>query len=253
MRETRVGSRLSHFGCRFEANPAREGLNAERGLKTVWVLALLILFSTNLPAGPTQHPKRFINTYAVDLSPLFKWWTKHDGPRPLSSWVHVTGSIAGTNAAGWILEAQVEGTDKGAKSRAGSAQEPLRIILVNPPVEDLADFKSLNSKLVALNSQRAALAAQESDDKAREQAVAEQQHAARGSRARVLANEERQLKKIENEVKAAQKLLDQQIQELKSKLAGFDSTGHYTIDCFALDLQYDHERMPVYDHGRVMK
>jgi hypothetical protein len=223
------------------------------GLRAVWVFALLSLISANLLASPTQHPKRLINANTVDLSPLFKWWTKHDGPRPLSSWVHVTGSIAGTNAAGWILEAQVESAEKGeANSRAGSAHEPLKIILMNPPVQDLADFQSLSSKLAALNAQRAALAAQESNDKEREQAVAEQQHAAPGSRARVLANEDRQLKKTENDAKAAQKPLDQQIQELKSKMAGFGSTGHYTIDCFALDLQYDYERVPVYDHGRVM-
>ena len=273
MCETGVGSRLSKVARRlgpatFNLQPATgsalirlricrariiRGPTTSSRLETVYVFALLSLFSTNLPAGPAEHPKRLINSNAVDLSPLFKWWTKHEGPRPLPSWVHVAGSITGTNAGGWVLEAEVEGADKGEGSaRAGSAHEPLKIILVNPPVEDLADFQSLNSKLAALNAQRAAFAARESNDKAREQAVAEQEHAARGSRAKVLAMEDRRLKQAENEAKAGQKPLDQQIKDLKSKLAVYGNTGHYRIDCFALDLQYDYQRLPVYDHGRTM-
>jgi hypothetical protein len=172
----------------------------------------------------------------------------------LSSWVHMTGSIVGTNAAGWIVEAQVEGANKAeGNNNAGSAHEPLKIILKSPPVEDLVDFQTLSSRLAALNDQRATLASQESQDKEREQAVASQQRGARGYGARVLSMEDRQLKRAENEAKAGQKPLDQQIQELKSKLAVYGGTDHYTIDCFALDLQSDYDRLPVYDHGRVMK
>jgi hypothetical protein len=217
-----------------------------------WFSALAVVISASLMASPLQHPKRLINSYQVDLNPLFKWWSKHEGPRPLSSWVHITGTIVGTNAAGWIVAAQVEGAHKEeGNARAGSAHDPLKIILRTPPVEDLADFQTLSSRLAALNAQRASLAAEESQDKEREQAVAAQQHGARGSRARLLSMEDKQLKQAENVAKAGQKPLDQQIQELKSKLAVYGGTDHYAVDCFGLDLQTDHEGMPVYEHGRV--
>lgn len=223
-------------------------------LKARFVSAFAVLISLSPVASPLQHPKRLLNSYQVDLNPLFKWWTKHEGPRPLSSWVHITGSIAGTNAAGWILEAQVEGADKREVSnRAAPTHDSTKIILRTPPVEDLAEFQGLSSRLAALNTQRSTLATEESQDKQREQAVAAQQRAARGNRARVLSLEDRQLKQAENDAKASQKPLDQQIQELKSKLAVYGSTDHYTVDCFALDLQADYEHLPVYDHGRIMQ
>ena len=220
---------------------------------TRWFFALAALASASLMAGPLQHPRRLINAYQVDLNPLFKWWTKHEGPRPLSSWVHITGTIVGTNAAGWIVEAQVEDAHKEeGNPRAGTARDPLKIILRTPPVEDLVDFQTLSSKLAALNAQRASLASEESHDKEREQAVAAQQRGARGSRARFLSLEDGQLKQAENVAKAGQKPLDQQIQELKSKLAAYGRADRYSLDCFALDLQTDYEGMPVYEHGRIM-
>lgn len=225
---------------------------------TGWITAMLSLAWASLLASPLQHSKRVISLYTVDLNPLFKWWTKHEGLRPLPSWVHITGSIVGTNVVGWIIEGQAESSAPGGESEkasAGPAREPLRIILRSPPVEDMVEFENLRSKLSALTAQRAALAADEGKAKSREQAVAEQQRAARrnGSRSRVLALEDRQLKQAENEAKTQQKPLDQQIQELKSKLAIYPNEDHYAIDCFALDLQRDYERLPVYDYGQVMK
>jgi hypothetical protein len=224
-------------------------LSGFRGcFKRGWAFALFALASASLGADPTQHPKRLVNGYVVDLAPLFKWWAKHEGSRPLSSWVHINGTILGTNAAGWILEAQVEGSEK-----TGSLHDPLKIILKNPPVEDFADFQSLSSKLAGLNARRTTLVDQAKEDQTHARAVVEQQRGARGAHARVLAMENRRLKKDENEAKADQKPLDLQIQELKSKLAARGEGSHYKIDSFALDLQSDYEQMPVYDHGGLMK
>jgi hypothetical protein len=242
--------------CRTKTAGLESPANRQPGkaaLRARSVSVLATLLSVNLLASPAQHPKRLINSYQVDLSPLFKWWAKHEGPRPLASWVHITGSIVGTNAVGWILEAQVEGADKAEGSTRAAGHDPLKIILRTPPVEDLADFQSLSSKLAALNAQRTTLTTEETQDKEREQAVAAQQRGARGNRARMLSLEDRQLKQAENQAKAGQKPLDQQIQEIKSKLASYGSTDRYAVDCFALDLQSDYEKMPVYDHGRIMK
>lgn len=223
-------------------------------VKARLVSALAALTSMSLLASPVQHSKRLINVYQVDLSPLFKWWTKHEGPRPLAAWVHITGAIVATNAVGWIVEANVEGAEKmEGNAGPGSGYDPLKIILRTPPLEDLTDFQGLSSKLATLNAQRATLATEEAQDKEREQVVAAQQHGARGSRGRILSFEDRQLKQAENQAKAGQKPLDQQIQEIKAKLAVYGSTDRYTVDSFALDLQSDYEKMPVYDHGRIMK
>lgn len=225
---------------------------------TLCLSAVAVLGSTSAFAGPLQHPKRLVSVYTVDLDPLFKWWSKHQGPRPLSSWVHITGSIVGTNSAGWIVEGQVERSARDREQEEtspNSARQTQKIVLKSPPIEDLTEFEELSSKLSALNFQRASLARQESETRMREQAVGEQERAARrnGSRARVLALEDRHLKQAEHDVQAQAKPLDQQIQELKAKLASYPGNDHYTIDCFALDLQNDYDHLPVYDHGQVVK
>jgi hypothetical protein len=229
-------------------------------LKFGVVLLSSLLNSFVSPASPLQHPKRIVNSYTVDLTSLFKWWSKHDGPRPLSSWVHITGSVVGTNGGVWILEAQVEGA--GTKAQAGPAdgtsdpgRGPIKVYLQNPPVDDLADFEELSGRLSALMAQRGQVAGEENQAKSQEQAVAQQQQVNRRNtaQARVLAEEDKHLKHIESTTKAQGTSLDQQIKELKTKLAIYPNTDHYEVDCFALDLQFDHNRLPVYDHGRVLK
>jgi hypothetical protein len=189
---------------------------------------------------------------------LYKWWAKREGPRPLSSWVHVTGSIVGTNNAGWIIEAELDGSQvesRAAKKTADPPRGSQKIILMSPPVDELVEFEKLNARLEALNRHRTELAAEENEVKSREQAVAEQQRSARrnASRARVLALEERQLRQAEEHARQGQKPLDQQIQDLKTKLAGYPHADHYLVDCFALDRHREYERLPIYDHGRIIK
>lgn len=214
--------------------------------------------ATSLPASPLLHPKRLLSVYTVDLAPLFKWWAKHEGPRPLTSWVHVTGTVVGTNAMGWIIEGQVEPSARGRDEQKQSdraEKESRKIILRTPPVEDLVEFEQLSSQLNALTLQRTSLVDEASDAKNREQAVAQQEHAARrnGSRAQILQLEDHRLKQAEKDAKTQQKPLDQQIKDLTAKLAVYPNKDHYVLDCFALDLQQDYQQMPLYEHGQVVK
>lgn len=219
-------------------------------------LVIFGLINLDSSASPTQHPKRNINLYTIDLSPLFKWWSRHEGPRPLSSWVHITGSIVGTNAGAWIVEAKVDGakpeTDNNASS---SARDPVKILLLNPPAEDLVEFEQLTSRLNELTIHRASLAGEESQARMHEQAVAGQQRVIRRNSAelRLLAAEEKQLKQVESTDQTEQRNLDEQIKEIKAKLAVYSKIDHYEVDCFALELRYDYGRLAVYDHGRVLK
>ena len=159
---------------------------------------------------------------------------------------------------GWIIEGHVDPSahdSDAAKDSDSSAKEPRRIILQTPPVDDLVEFEQLSSKLNALNLQRAGLAAVESDAKSREHAVSAQARAAgrKSYDAGVLKSEDRHLKQAENKTKAEEKPLDQQIKELKAKLAIYPNKDYFFLDCFALDLQQDYEKMPVYDYGQVQK
>jgi hypothetical protein len=227
------------------------------GGKFCWGCLLAALISFGASAAPVEYPKRWVDSYTVDLGPLFNWWGKREGPRPLSSWVHVTGSIVGTNSAGWIIEADLDGAAdrKAVKNASGPPPGAQRIILMSPPVDDLVEFERLSARLDTLSRQRMELAAEENEAKNREQAMAEQQRSARrnGSRARVLTLEVRQLKEAENRAYQGQRPLDQEIQELKKKLASYPHSDHYLVDCFALDRHWEYERLRVYDHGRIVK
>lgn len=229
-----------------------------RQLALTAVLGLTALLPFSLPANPAQNPKRSIGNLSVDLSPLIKWWANRNGPRPLSAWVHLTGTVIGTNSGAWIVEAKIEPAgpkSKNSETAPERANENQRIVLRNPPLDDLIEFQQLTSRLVELNKQRAALKEQESQAKTRDQAVTAQQRASRRNRgqARVLAAEDKQLKQIEKQAETQEKPLDDELKEIKEKLAAYPKTDQYLVDCFALDLKYDSSAMRVYDHGRTAK
>jgi len=106
-----------------------------------------------------------------------------------------------------------------------------------------------------LNQQRGQLAAEESQAKNRADALAREQNSYRrsGMRSPTLASESRQVKAVEDEVKRELKPLDQQIQDLKKRLAAYPNTDHYVLDCFALDTSQELNGAPVYDHGLAWK
>lgn len=232
------------------------GLSAPSLLRFLSLVSFVFL-ACDAAAGPVQNSKRLVNNFPVDLTPLFNWWAKHDGPRPLTSWVRLTGAIVGTNSGAWIVEGKIEEARE-AKSSDGSSEAAAgtqKILLRNPPVDDLVEFQRLTNRLAELNKQRGVLKAEADQAKARDQAVTEQQRAARHNRARarVLAGEDKQLKQTESQAKAEQKPLDEEAKEIKNKLAGCPNLDRYVVDCFALDLHFDYAAMPVFDHGRPIK
>jgi hypothetical protein len=219
-------------------------------------LAMVLAACSALPASPLKAPKRVVNGQTVELSPLFKWWAKHDGKRPLTAWVHVTGTIVGTNAWGWVVEAQIEKTDR--PNRPGETEHakgegPTKIILREPPLRERAKFEQLSAQLKALNAQHAALAGQEAGAKNRADTLSREERANRrdGGRSRELALQQKQATQVENLAKQDLKPLDQQIQDLKKKLTVYPNPDHYQVDCFALETLQEYSGMPLYDHGQV--
>jgi len=217
--------------------------------------ALLLLIGPGLRASPLKAPRRLVNGQVVELKPLFIWWTNHSGTRPLAAWVHLTGPVIGTNELGWIIDAEIHRSS--AAHTKSSTQEGAhndihpKILLQRPPQDDLAEFERITTHLKNLNEEHARLSNEESLAKSQEQRLERQRSQVRYDRAssRVLDLEDRQLKQADNQVKSQLKVLDQQIQAVKTQLARFPSPDHYVLDCFALDEGRNFEHMPLYDHG----
>src|SRR5258708_256074 len=93
-------------------------LSLGNGSKSLALSAGLILLAGSSPASPMKNPQRWVGEQKIDLTPLFQWWAKHAGERPLTAWIHVTGSIVQTNAWGWVVNARVQGFSTDDKSRS---------------------------------------------------------------------------------------------------------------------------------------
>lgn len=223
------------------------------------LLALVGLWSVQaLPASPLRAPHRLVNGQTVDLNPLFKWWTNHSGPRPLTGWVHVTGAIVGTNSWGWVVQRTAPSTNGRKKNReeeSPAEKAPAKVLLLHPPLQDLADFERLKTQLEDLNRSRAQLAGQETQAKNQAQAVEkEQKNAGRHySQARALGQEAKQLNQVSDQARNQIKVLDTEIHSLKNKLALYPNPDRYLIDCLALDTNQEAQGIPVYDHGSVFQ
>ena len=200
-----------------------------------------------------------IDGQAVDLSPLFHWWTNHQGARPLTAWVHVSGSIVGTNAWGWTLEARVEpssiaGTGKASGPNSGQP----RLILKNPPLQDRAQFESLADQLNQLEEQHRQLSEQLTNATNQSHEIAAQQKSNRQNRvrSRALAQEAQQVKQMSNQDQSDLKALDKQLQEVRARLAVYSNAKTstvYTVDCLALETGLEYNGVPVYDHGSILR
>jgi hypothetical protein len=199
----------------------------------VWMVA------QSLHAGPIQHPKRLVEGYTVDLTPLFRWWTNQTGVRPLSAWVRVTGPILATNSLGWVVAAHPD--HPSARAQGGTPLEPpadgqWRIILKHPPLAEAAEFAALQTQLAELNAEHDRLDAAIK--------AASQPHLS-GRRARVQAAELR-------DPKAQLQALNLQIRDCRAKLAAFPDPAKYKVDCLALDVGQEHGNLPVYDCGKAL-
>ena len=174
----------------------------------------------------------------------------------LTAWVHVTGSVVGTNAIGWVLEAQVENTGRLKNSEgaaSGSANGEGKIVLRNPPVQDRADFEKLSAQLKLLEQQHGQISAVEGRAKDQQATNHRMQTAYRkeGQHDRSLTAQNRQDQAIVNQAKGELKPLDQQIQTLKTQLATYPYPDHYAVDCFALEASQVSQGILIYDYGFV--
>jgi len=217
--------------------------------------AALLLTSQPGLANPLKDQERWIGPEKVDLAPLFKWWSKRSGERPLVSWIHVTGSIVSTNTWSWVIEARIENSSNHGKNQPPATQQSNRIILKNPPVGEWAEFQNLTARQLWLNSQRQILSSRTNEAAERAQILSAQQKADRHEHVHpppALAVEYKKWKQIQKEAEQRLKQIDQQIKDLKPRLAAYPDAESYVIDCFALKGGETFKDLPVYDYGKSM-
>jgi hypothetical protein len=214
--------------------------------------ALTVAAPVGLRASPLKNPKRLVNGQTVDLTPLFRWWTKQDGKRPLKAWAHLTGPVVGTNAWGWVIEAHIDTALPDAADDTDFPKDQ-KIILKHPPAAELAEFEKLSADLKDLEAQHAKLSAGAAKATKQGQDAASQEAAANISarKAARLQQQARQSGETAREDDDQLKTIDQQLKEVKDKLATFPSATKYSLDMFALDLRQQLGGMPVFEAGSV--
>jgi hypothetical protein len=224
-------------------------------VKIAFVFIGCLALTGALCASPARYPKRAIAGQPVNLTPLIRWWSQREGPRPLSAWVHATGRIIGTNAFGWTVEGRVD-DESGKHDKGGVHGSDSKFILKTPPVGEMAEFYQLQAKFKQLTAERSQLNREIKSDNQREKKLSQQKprYTRRGRiRAR---NASQQLNRARFDEQNAHERLDEiekeikQVEKLQSELP---SGNTYTVDCFALKLNQEFRGVPIYDHGAVMK
>jgi hypothetical protein len=185
-----------------------------------------------------------VNERAVDLSPLFKWWTKREGERPFPAWAHINGKHAGTNAYYWVIEGKA---DSATRLHSGENQ---KLLLKNPPLQDRVQFEALKSRLKVLAAEQNRLRAQQMQAKNRAAALRAEHKNRRPTPAEAI--EARQLHVVETRAASDLKVLDRQVAELNKKLAVYPKGDQYVIDCFALETGKEQNGIRIYDYGVPM-
>lgn len=221
---------------------------SSRVLRAGLAAGLALMLALGAEASPAKSPKRVVGQQTVDLTPLLHWWTNHSGARPLTAWVHVTGTIVGTNAYGWVVEAQVEahnrpGQEEGAEAAADGGQK--RILLRHPPLQDRSAFEQLSAQLKALEQQRN----QASGMEAQARNYLHPSNGVHRAHYKGQAAARSEAGAVEHNAAASKQELDKRIKDLKAKMAAWPNTERYELDCFALDTGTQINRQPVYEHG----
>ncbi len=192
------------------------------------ICALMVI--TSARSTPTTYERRVINYHQVDLMPLFEWWDRRKGDRPLASWKHVEGTLERETGYGWLVRGTIEGND-------GLHYFLLR----NPPQKELARLHELENSLPTLEQQRAS-----------ELAVAKlpmYEGLEWNAYGELVRNPSQNYDRIEQAQTNLQDL-DTRIADIRQQMAEMlDKRGNFKVDAFALDMNQVYQGSPVFDFG----
>jgi hypothetical protein len=219
------------------------------------VAGLVLLAAGQALASPVKFPRRLIDAQPVDLTPLFKWWTNHSGARPMTAWVHITGTVIATNAYGWVVNATVDAarTARPGQTNTPVAAGPIRLVLRNPPVRDFADFDQLRDRLRTIDAQKEGLSAQAGDAETQERDLRQRQSGLdqQGKMSRQMTGGRQALVQQQKQADEQMKDLDQERQEIQARLADYPSQDRYVLDCMVLNTGQALSGLLLFDHGAV--
>ena len=194
------------------------------------VVICALFFLPGARGNPAVYERRVINFHQVDLMPLFEWWDRRKGVRPLASWKHVEGTLERETAYGWLIRGTIEGQ--------GGLQY---FLLRNPPQKDLARLRELENSLPGLEQQRAS-----------ELAVAKlpmyegREWNAYGELVRSPTGDYDRIEQAQTNLQD----LDTRIAEIRQEMASLlDKRGNYRVEAFALDMKQVYQGSPVFDFG----
>jgi hypothetical protein len=192
------------------------------------ICALFLIPSAR--STPTTYERRVINYHQVDLMPLFEWWDRRKGVRPLASWKHVQGTLERETAYGWLIRGTIEGKD-GLNY----------FLLRNPAQKELARLHELENSLPTLEQQRAS-----------ELAVAQlpmyegREWNAYGELVRSPTENYDRIEQAQTNLQD----LDTRIADIRQQMAEMlDKRGNFKVDAFALDMNQVYQGSPVFDFG----
>jgi len=202
------------------------------------IMCALIFAGIAHSAAPAVYERRVINYQPVDLLPLFAWWDKQQGERPLTSWKHVEGSLERETVYGWLIRGSIDG-ESGLQY----------FLLKNPPKKELERYRELENSLPGLEQQRTSLLAVANLPAYRthnlNRAVGTDPTIDGG--AVTLPTED--LDKIEK-AKVDLQQVDGQIQATREEMAGMlDGRGYFRVDAFALQMNQQYQGSEVFDFG----
>ncbi len=215
---------------------------------------------TNQAEG-CRYPLRSFGNAAVNLAPLFQWWTQRAADsrasndvrladsRPMSAWHRITGTKVGELQYSWVVNARIY-TSPGSFTNA-------RIILKNPPATEEQSFYVLKNELAAATQQMTNDQRKYQADTQEAQRAAARVHAIESSRSWKAPPTGEITRAAKDKQAAAAALLDQQqleqmIAQAETQLQTIPSKdGRYFIDWFALKIGSDKSGAPIYDLGVV--
>lgn len=211
--------------------PPYVGGYKRRCLRVLGVAVISTLFfAQGARSTPAVYERRVINYHQVDLAPLFEWWDRRKGVRPLASWIHVEGFLERETAYGWLVRGTIEG------------QNGLQYFLLrNPPQKELARLRELENSLPELEQQRASelgVAKQPMYDGREWNAYGE-----------LVRSPTQNYDRIEQAQTNLQDL-DTRIADIRQQMATMlDKRGNFRVDAFALDMNQNYQGSPVFDFG----
>lgn len=236
------------------------------GLILMLFVAVAAPAQTNQGWAACRHPIRmFGGQAAVNLAPLFDWWSHQPQPgkaatnaensasteRPLSAWHRITGAKIGELGPSWIVNAVIYSSP--------TTRTNARIILNNPPAAEERTFAALNTQLAETTQQITnAERAYKADLKAVEKAEAEARNYRRSGTKHATESSNNFLRQANQKREAAAAALNQQKQleaarpQIQKQLAAIPAVrGQYLIDWFALEAGRSKQGVLIYDLGLV--